>query len=842
MNMDPFSKTSLDPFKRMTDPVGPSSKGLLEKPKFGGLGRPTKKIEATQADESPPEAAAEPEKQKKKVALSNPAWQADKVGFNEETPVSVDLELPPEFAHKKKVAFELFAKTPKGPERISQGDGMEDGGKATCNIPVYIPAYKDEDGNRLQKVEYYFTAKHSESELLDGSKSPKIVDEMAERLIKSHILQDVTFATGKSFIQSKHADALMDMRGKIKAWQKDNPDAKLTVFGHADAMGQDDPNKALSERRAKSILAFLMKDKQGWEDLYQEEKWGLAPIQDLLKHAGHDPGAVDGQDGPKTKAAIKSFQSEKGLAESGSADADTRGGLFQAFLDECNDEALKAKDFDDINGNPTAGCSEYNLAEKTQGACEANRRVAVFLLKSNKNFPINYPCRKGDAGPCKKQVARKGDRRTAGFGCFFYDQLILEIPNDPPVVKKGPITNLKWDVETAWCGDWAAIKADSDLADGTEVKIKISTKNETCDEIKAPINGGKLEVSWGVRNVGFVKGDDDKLLTEVEVLLDVEAAGQHYNPDGNLKVKKVVAADAESFDKSYTWGQYSVHSMFNQAMDGSVQKAVVKKKVMKTWGATYVNLKKAGITGKGGNFPWDNYRWARAKKGEMFPNEYWDGKAWKKIPASAALGGGDFSTLPLTKTGDKVHWVEDESAVWPDKVEDYKYETYESKRALWIKDSNTRWTGVQQLKRKDCAADEGRSCCTYDLKLEFSMELVDKFDSDVLCLAPGTLRSNAGLMFYGETRTAMAAHEVGHLVGQPDEYESGAVDPAVNEDGAVNGIDGTTLMGSSLEDESNNKIKKRHYSNFLAMARILYKKGGGKDEEWVAAPKKAAGK
>ena len=27
---------------------------------------------------------------------------------------------------------------------------------------------------------------------------------------------------------------------------------------------------------------------------------------------------------------------------------------------------------------------------------------------------------------CKKQVGRKGERRTAGFGCFFYDGLVVE--------------------------------------------------------------------------------------------------------------------------------------------------------------------------------------------------------------------------------------------------------------------------------------------------------------------------------------------------------------------------------------------------------------------------------
>ena len=94
-------------------------------------------------------------------------WEADKAGFNEETPISVQLELPPDIAHKTRVSFDLFAKTPKGPEKISQG----------------------------------------EANAQDGSKTPKLVEEMADRLLEVHILQNVTFATGKRFIRtSKAAD------------------------------------------------------------------------------------------------------------------------------------------------------------------------------------------------------------------------------------------------------------------------------------------------------------------------------------------------------------------------------------------------------------------------------------------------------------------------------------------------------------------------------------------------------------------------------------------------------------------------------------------------------------
>ncbi len=418
---------NLDPFKSPGAPKPKSQDEIFVKSKTGSAGRRAAPTEPSEPmDMSPAEAAPEPEKKKPSVVLRNPKWEAEEVGFNEETEISVELELPEEHAHKTKVTFELFAKTPKGPERISQGDGVAKDGKALCKIPVYIPSFKDEDGNRLQKVEYYFLAKHSEAETLDGSKAPKLVDEMADPFIKSHILPDITFATGNSCLHPREAKALRTMCERIKAWGDDYPDGKLAVFGHADAVGKEADNKALSERRAQSVHAFLTKDVDAWEALYTKEKWGLTANQEYLKHLGHDPGTIDGKDGPKTQAAVKGFQGKQGLPQNGSVDAATRKALFKAFINDINGLKLDKKAFDDINGQATAGCSEFNLAKQAPGACEENRRVAVLLLKSTKNFPIRYPCAKGDIGFCKKQVARKGERRTPGFGCHFYDKLAVE--------------------------------------------------------------------------------------------------------------------------------------------------------------------------------------------------------------------------------------------------------------------------------------------------------------------------------------------------------------------------------------------------------------------------------
>lgn len=424
MLQDPFG----DPFRPGTG----SSLSEIFRRRGGGV-RPRKPETAPEAapqaevePESAPESSDEaPEESPgEKAVLRNPKWEIETVGFNEETDISVEVELPETHAHKTRVEFELFAETPDGPEAISKAEGTVEGGKAVARIPVHMPKFKDEFGNLLNKVKYFFTAKHSESDLLKAPDKTKDVEEMAVPLLESHVVPDIAFATGKSF--PCKPESLKALSASLGEWKKKHKEGKLAVFGHADAVGEEAPNKGLSERRAMAVQAFLVKDAAAWETRYNEDKWGLASTQVLLRNLGHDPGASDGKDGPKTQAAVKAFQKQKGLGLSGQADVVTRKALYTAFMDACNTLKLAAKDFDAIDGKPHAGCSEFNRFEDTQGACAANRRVTVALLKATKNFPIQYPCKQGDIGPCKKQVARKGDRRTQGFGCLFYDKLIEE--------------------------------------------------------------------------------------------------------------------------------------------------------------------------------------------------------------------------------------------------------------------------------------------------------------------------------------------------------------------------------------------------------------------------------
>ena len=53
----------------------------------------------------------------------------------------------------------------------------------------------------------------------------------------------------------------------------------------------------------------------------------LARLQEALKQQGHDPGPIDGVDGPRTQAALKAYQHAQGLEATGRLDDATRAKL-----------------------------------------------------------------------------------------------------------------------------------------------------------------------------------------------------------------------------------------------------------------------------------------------------------------------------------------------------------------------------------------------------------------------------------------------------------------------------------------------------------------------------------
>ena len=338
--------------------------------------------------------------------------------------MSVQLTLPKEKEHLTKVQAELFAKTPSGPKSISKGEAWAQAdGKAVVTLPVYKP-----EGYVDGAVEYFFRVYHSLAKMLSGEKQSRQVSEMALKSTDHVLVPGITFETESSLIPPKGAHSLKPVEAKFNEWDKKySKKSQIAVFGHTDK-GEKDA-KGLSERRAQSAHAFITGDAATWEKLYNVEKWGLKALQSILKDLGHYHGATHGVDGPMTQAAFTAFRKTAGVPESGD-EATTRKALFAAYMKGKHDIKIEASRFCKVAGNPWMGCASNNQSKESKEAAPENCRVAFILIVPCKNFPVHFPCKDGNEGPCQVQCKKAGKRSGAGIGCLFYDELVREVKQE----------------------------------------------------------------------------------------------------------------------------------------------------------------------------------------------------------------------------------------------------------------------------------------------------------------------------------------------------------------------------------------------------------------------------
>jgi peptidoglycan hydrolase-like protein with peptidoglycan-binding domain len=83
------------------------------------------------------------------------------------------------------------------------------------------------------------------------------------------------------------------------------------------------------EDKAKDVKDRMLGRKtEGPEDHHGATKHQhVAAAQQALKDKGHDPGTIDGQMGPRTRAALADYQKAEGLKQTGRLDDETRAKL-----------------------------------------------------------------------------------------------------------------------------------------------------------------------------------------------------------------------------------------------------------------------------------------------------------------------------------------------------------------------------------------------------------------------------------------------------------------------------------------------------------------------------------
>ncbi len=202
-----------------------------------------------------------------------------------------------------------------------------------------------------------------------------------------------------------------------------------------------------------------------------------------------------------------------------------------------------------------------------------------------------------------------------------------------------------------------------------------------------------------------------------------------------------------------------------------------------------------------------DWRYAKLDTGSPSGYTYWDGKAWTNVPEKWSDPIGTLSLgIALGKEGDVVK-TQYGTLAWPEKLPDWgdpENQLAAKKLPIWKSRIETVWTGIFDLRRKECPSSD-ESCCRYHIKVTADFKELPAKDAAIV-LAPNYARSNAAVWSLADTTDNMSAHEFGHHLGNPDEYAGANVDKTMNGDGAVNGIDADSLMGQNMT-----KLKKRHF-------------------------------
>lgn len=218
----------------------------------------------------------------------------------------------------------------------------------------------------------------------------------------------ILFETDKTFILPS---ALPGLR-RLKEIYDDHVGKTVLISGHADRAGAAAHNQILSVERAKSVAAFLQDDDTDWLHRYdagaqRSTRWGIREDQHMLSSvvdAGGGPyftGGITGRVDGASKAAIKRFRSDAGLAD-GAMDAAARRPLIEKYM---------ATDGTTLPGGTTIvthGCGESHpsVATADSVALAENRRVELFFFRGPVIPPPVDPCPTGGCAEYPEWVRR----------------------------------------------------------------------------------------------------------------------------------------------------------------------------------------------------------------------------------------------------------------------------------------------------------------------------------------------------------------------------------------------------------------------------------------------------
>lgn len=334
-------------------------------------------------------------------------------------------------------------------------------------------------------------------------------------------VNDVRFEFGSSFLLPDVVDEFAELAELCKS----HAGAPLSVFGHADPVGDEAFNKTLSGRRAEAVYGVLTRDADRWERLYtsgaaNSDPWGAPAITTMEQATGKPLGTNNSTNRKALYLAYMDFLCH-----------DNAGARFtvpkSGFLGQGKDAGGKAdfqgcSEFNPVMVFSKAENTEFSKAENKSKRDEENgrnRRVVVYLFRPGSTVPIEkWPCARSSEGTsaCLKRMWSDSTTRRSNqefrrefpktqdtFGCRFYHRLAVSSPCEGPgPVVVGKIALTKVDERFAPAAEKLDITYDISGFSGKSVKLLIEGdqyagktlfERPLTDAEKADGTGKKLE-------------------------------------------------------------------------------------------------------------------------------------------------------------------------------------------------------------------------------------------------------------------------------------------------------------------------------------------------------------
>jgi outer membrane protein OmpA-like peptidoglycan-associated protein len=214
----------------------------------------------------------------------------------------------------------------------------------------------------------------------------------------------ISFRFDKAFVEPCEREVLR----QVVAFSNANPTQKLLIVGHTDEVDTPAYNQSLSERRARSVYAFLTFGRDPtasfneWNALRLarprsvrrgvRDNWGLRQAQHMLQDLGFYPGDVDGKDGPLTQEAVRAFRCQKGLPPGTNIDDDVWEALIRDYMAQDSFSIPAERFFSNCSGEIVKwlGCGEEDPVKRTGSPFRPSRRVEMLFVRAN-SFPCTVP-------------------------------------------------------------------------------------------------------------------------------------------------------------------------------------------------------------------------------------------------------------------------------------------------------------------------------------------------------------------------------------------------------------------------------------------------------------------